>query len=155
MQRWYSSFQATNYQASSSSVVSTPSPRASLCPVSDSPHTPLPRPPRVLLYALQSLPSSPFCSSLCSSKYKPPRPAGAHEVTLRRPLCAPTSILFAARHLRYPRITTRRPKSPSPRVALQYGHHPSPRGPSNKLLYALTHIVVLKTPIALSSRVAA
>ena len=42
--------------------------------VSDSPHTPLPRPSRVLLYALQSLPSSPFCSSIYSSEYKPPRP---------------------------------------------------------------------------------
>ena len=112
-------------------------------------HTPLARPPRVFLYALQSLPLSPFCSSICSSEYKSPRPAGAHEITPRRPLCAPTSILFSARHLRCPRITTRRPKSPSPRVALQDGHHPSPRGPSNKLLYALTHVVALKTHIAL------
>ena len=34
-------------------------------------------------------------------------------------------------------------------VALQDVHHPSPRGPSNKLLYALTHVAAFKTPIAL------
>ena len=90
-------------------------------------YTPLPRPPCVLLNALQSLPSSPFCSSLCFEWVQASFPClfqEAHHPYLHFVLSAPS--LLSTLHT----LTTWRPKSPHHvSAALQDAHHPSPRGP--------------------------